>query len=220
MERFSSLKYKVHQATEPLDKSFPDLFRLPEFKKIKLRKEWERIVKYIVFLYDPGSDLQTEFQELKDRKEAAAIEAGYVREPSGKWSKELILIMQIKDDETHAAILAFLKKFKSDDWTNIVVTTQERDEFQELRFKAINDDTSDLYGDAKKKDGLMDSVDKRNTSLKLYKASFYGDSMELESPEFDEAMTPENSERIFAASPKPYEELNEEVDVQADTGRE
>lgn len=205
MERFASLKFPVHRVTEPLDKAFPVLFRIPEFKKLKLRKDGDKIVKYICLLYDPGSDLQTEFQELKDRKDAAAIEAGYVREASGKWSKDLLSIMQIKDEGVHAAIIAFLKIFRSDDWTKIIITTQERDEFQELRFRAINDDTSDLYGDAKKKDGLMDSVDKRDAALKVYKASFYGDSKDLEAPEFEEPMTPETSERILASLPAPYE---------------
>lgn len=214
MERFSSLKYKVHLATEPLDKAFPDLFRLPEFKKLKLRKDidWQKLVKYICLLYDPGTDLAKEFQnDLKERKEAAAIEAGFEREANGKWSKTLTQAMNIKDEEIHGATMAFLKQFRNHEWTDIVATEQELDEFQGLRFKAINDETSDLYGDAKKKDGLMDSAAKRRSALKILYAQFYGDHSDLEAPEFEEMIAPENAERIVATMEPPYKEIKPEI---------
>lgn len=214
MERFSSLRFPVHRVTDPLDKAFPDLFRLQEFKKLKLRADidWQKLVKYICFMYDPKSDLIQEFQgELKERKEAAAVEAGFEREPNGKWPKALLAGMEIKDPEIHAAIMAFLKIFKNHEWTDIVVTEQELYEFQSLRFKAINDESSDIYGDAKKKDGLMASASDRRASLKILRAEFYGDNKDLEAPEFDEMITPENAERILATMPPPYEEIKPEA---------
>lgn len=220
MERFASLKFNVVKFKGQIDRSFPDLFRLKEFKKLRNRKDidWEKLVRYIILMYDPKSDLLHEFQELQERKEAAATEAGFERGPGGRWQKELIQVMQIRHDDTHAAIMAFLRLFKNNDYTNIVVTEQELDEFQGLRFKAINDETSDLYGDAKKKDGLMDSVDKRTEALKLYYAAFYGDNKDLIAPEFDEPITPETAERMLAELPKPYEEAKLEEDVQSIQG--
>ena len=212
MDRFERLRFKVHKTKEPLNKVFPDLFRQPELKKITLRKDWDRIVRYIVFMYDPGSDLIQEFpSELKDRKEASAIEAGFTRQANGKWPAELIKIMEIRDEQVHAAIIAFLKIFRNDDWVDIVVTEQELEEFQALRFKAINDETSDLYGDAKKKDGIMDSVEKRKAALKIFRSQFFGDNKDLEKPEFEEMMTPENAERMLANMPPPYEEIKIEA---------
>lgn len=222
MERFSSLKYKVHLATEPLDKAFPDLFRLPEFKKIKLRKEWERIVKYIVFLYDKNSDLNEEFEsDLAARKDAAAIEAGYEREASGKWDKELVAIMEMRDKEVHAVIMAFLTRVqRKAEWTDFVVTEQELEEFQNLRFAPIDTtaDDKDVFDAAKKKDALMKACNDRLTYLDNLKKVIFGDNKDVMDAEFSEMMTPESSERILKTMPIPYEEINEEVNVPANTG--
>lgn len=211
MERFASLRFPVHKATDRLDKLFPDLFRITEFKKLKLRDDWEKLVKYVCFLYDPESDLIKEFQELKERKIAAATEAGFERGPGGKWSKQLQAVMDIRDEEMHGVIIAFLKIFKNPEYTDIVVTEQELDEIQSMRFKAIDDKSEDLYGDAKKKDILMDSAARRRASLKILKLQFYGDNKDLEKPEFEEMITPENAERILATMPPPYEEIKPET---------
>lgn len=208
MDRFQSLRFKVNKPYDSLDKAFPDLFRLPEFKKLKIRPTWEKIVRYICFLYDPESDLVTEFQnDLQARKEAAAIEAGWAREESGKWPPELRLIMEIRDEDAYNAILAFLKIFRNHEWTDIVVTEQEMWEFQQLRFAAIDEEEGDIYGAAKKKNELMDAVTRRRASLKTLYAQFYGDNVDLEAPEFSEMITPENAERILATMEPPYQEI-------------
>lgn len=211
MERFSNLKFNVTKAQGALDKAFPDLFRIPEFKKLKLRKDidWDKLVKYICLMYDPGSDLIQEFQdELKERKEAAAVEAGFEREGSGKWSDSLTRVMTIKDEEVHAATMAFLKIFRRPEYTDIVVTEQEYYEFQALRFKPI-DEGGDVYGDAKKKDILMEAANKRQERLKILYTGFYGKNTDLIAPEFDEPIRPETAERILSTSP--YEMLKEEA---------
>jgi hypothetical protein len=222
MDRFSSLKFNFTKATKSLDVEFPDLFRLKEFNKLRLRRDidWQKLVKYIILMYDPNSELIREFQELKERKDAAAVQAGFDRIGGGRWPKELIAVMEMRNEITHAAIMAFLKIFRNNDFTNIIVTEQELWEFQGLRFQAINDKTSDLYGDAKKKDGIMDSVEKRTEALKTYYSSFYGDNKDLIAPEFEEPMTPETSERILSTLPVPFEEVKEETDVPSVQGVE
>lgn len=205
-DRFSSLRFKVHTVEDQLDKEFPDLFRLPEFKKLKVRPDWDRIVRYICYLYDPGSELIQEFPELQERKEAAATEAGYVRN-GNKWPEQLQLIMEQRDADVRKAILAFLKLFRNHEWTDIVVTEEEMDQFQGLRMQAIDEDESDIYGQAKKKNELMEAVAKRRASLKTLYAAFYGDNVDLEAPEFDEMITPENAERILATMEPPFEEV-------------
>jgi len=211
MERFASLKFKVTQAKESLDRAFPDLFRLPEFKALRDKADWQKLVKYICFLYDPGSELIQEFQNLQERKEAAAIEAGYTRAKDGSWPPELVEAMEIKDKEIHAAIMAFLKIFRNHEWTDIVVTEQELEEFQNLRLWAIDKEGKDIYGDAKKKDDLMRSVSDRRANLKVLKAQFYGDNKDVEEAEFSEQITPENAERILATMPAPWKEVKPEI---------
>ena len=206
MERFSSLRFKVHKA-DSLDKSFPELFKLPEFKRLKIRPDWEKIVRYICFLYDPDSELVKEFPDLTERKEAAATEAGYTRDEQGKWPIPLKMIMDIRDEEVYEAILEFLKIFRNHEWTDIVVTEQEMWEFQKLRLQAIDPEEGDVYGAARKKDDLMEAVSKRRASLKLLYAAFYGDNKDLEAPEFEEMITPENASRILETMGAPYEEI-------------
>lgn len=213
MARFDSIRFKVHKADDQLDRAFPELFRIPEFQKLRLRPNWEKVVKYICFLYDPDTDLAQEFQsDLTERKEAAAVEAGFTRDDRDKWPEDLRRIMAIKDEDVHAAIIAFLRIFNNHEWTDIVVTEQEIWEFQALRFKAIEEkDNNDLYGDAKKKDTLMAAVKDRRANLKVLYRQFYGDHEDLERPEFDEMITPENAERILATMPPSYEEERPDV---------
>ncbi len=209
MDRFASLKFKVHLAKFPLDREFPELFRLSEFKKIREdRSDWDRVVRYIVYLYDPGSPLIQEFQnDLKERKEAAAIEAGYIRRVNGAWEDSLVEIMAIKDKDVYYAIMAFLKIFKNHEWVDIVVTEQELFDFQRLRFAPIDESGKDIYGDAKKKDGMMVSAGDRRASLKILYGQFYGDNKDVQAAEFEEMITPENAERILKTMPAPYVEV-------------
>lgn len=211
MERFASLKFKVTQTKDRLDKAFPELFRLQEFQNLKAKNDWEKLVKYICLLYDPGCELAQEFQDLQERKEAAAIESRYERDKLGNWPPELIDAMEIKDREIHAAIMAFLKIFRNHEWMDIIVTEQEMYERQALRLWAISNVGKDIYGDAKKKDELMESVSTRRANLKVLKAQFYGDHKDVEKAEFDEMITPENAERILATMTPPWEEIREEA---------
>lgn len=213
MDRFSSLRYPVHTATQPLDKAFPELFKYGEFKKLRLRKssDWEKVAKYIVFLYDKGSALTFEFQsDLKARKEAAAIEAGFTREASGNWPKEVVAIFEIDDADVHGAIMCYLRIQNNDVWTDIVVTENELEEFQALRMTTIKKgkagEEQDIFDAAKKKDLLMKACDTRVKALKNRYAEFYGDHKDVQAAEFSEMITPENALKLLAGT-KPWQEV-------------
>lgn len=224
-DRFSSLKYPFQKATQPLDVAFPSLFKYPEFRKLKQWGTWEKMTKYILVLYDRNTDLLHEFQsDLKARKDAAALEAGYVKTKEDHWPDDIRAIMNIRHQACYEAILCFLRDQNHAVWTNIVVTEQELDEFQRLRFMSIDtgekkkkkakkkregeedleDDTPketaavDIYEAAKKKDILMAAVNERIKVLKNLYQEFYGDSQnDLKNAEFSEMITPENSSRIL-----------------------
>lgn len=226
MGRFDSLKYPVHKLKpgEKIDQAFPQLFKSPEFKKIRARADYHRLACYIVLLYDKGTDLTAEHpKNLQARKDAAAIEAGYER-VAGKWPKQIQDVMDIRDRDATAAIFQFLKDQKYHLWTDIIVTEQELDEFQRLRFQNISSGKSkkktadtDLYAAANKKDSLMEACSTRISRLEMLYKQFYEDHMDVKEAEFDEIITPEKAERILAKEGKPYEELKEEVtDVSSD----
>lgn len=224
MGRFDSLKYPVHKLEpgQTVDKAFPRLFESEEFKKIRTRADYHRLVCYICYLYDKNTDLTEEHpKNLQARKEAAATEAGYQR-VNGKWPKNIQDVMDIRDKDATAAILRFLKDQKYHIWTDIVVTEQEYDDFQRLRFQNISGRTkkktteTDIYSAANKKDSLMEAVATRMTRLETLYKLFYEDHMDVKKAEFDEMITPEKAERILAKEGKPYEEMREVNHVLSD----
>lgn len=218
-DRFVSLKYPVQRAKQALDKEFPDLFRHKEFKKIRLRKDWENLTRYIVFLYDKGTDLTFEYTDLTARKDAAAMEAGYLR-TAGKWPKDVQDdVLDIQQRDVHAAIMCYLKIQRSDVWTDIVTTEQELEEFQGLRMttlkkgKDVTD--ADIFEAAKKKDLLMAACDKRVKHLKNRYADFYGDHVDVQASEFEEMITPETAMRLLSGS-RPWQEQEEAAVAKAE----
>lgn len=200
-ERFASLKYNPKKATRSLDIEFPELFRHPEWKKLKELRDWQKIASYILFLYSKDTDLIHEHpSDLKARKDAAAIEAGFEKSSINKWSDELQDIMDIKNPVVTTAIMQWLKIQKHSIWTEIVITSEELFDFQKLRIKPIDQGTDDadkdIYDAAKKKDALMEACNQRIKVLESLMNQFYGDSR-AELQEFNESITPENAERLM-----------------------
>lgn len=216
-ERFSGLKFRVDRKyDQPLDRVFPELFSHPEFDKLMSLGAWQPITRYICLLYDYKSDLIHEHpSDLKARKEAAAIEAGFHRDDkTGKFSDEVESIMDVKHKEAYEAIIAFLKLLKHQTWTEIVVSEQELWDFQKLRFKPIDQkDNDDIYGDAKKKDILLDASEKRRKHLETLYKEFYGDNKDVQEAEFEEQIRPETAERIMWAARPQHETATSDVPV-------
>jgi len=127
MSRYSSIRLKP-----------ADLFRHKVFQKLKARPDCDKLVNYMIFLYHKDSELIQEFQnDLKARKEEAARDAGYVRKTGGTWPDEILNVMEIRDHEATDAIMQLLKIQRHNVWTDIVITQQELDEYQELRFTPV-----------------------------------------------------------------------------------
>ncbi len=209
-EGLSSMRYRVDRTYDkPLSEVFPDLFRLPEFKKIEFTSSWERKVKYILLMYSKDTPLAREYESnLRARKEAALSLSGFERTDGERWESDARELMDISDKEIFNCIMAFLKIQKHMVWTEIIVTEQELYEFQKLRFMSIDitdDATSekDIYEAAKKKDTLKNACESRIKYLGGLYAEFYGDSKtELMSSVYLEMITPEKAERILEEDKK------------------
>lgn len=233
-ERFSGLKYNPKKATKPFEQEFPNLYRHNEFRRLKELPEGDKVAAYILFLYSKETDLVHEHpSNLKERKEAAAIEAGFVRDQQGNWPEIVQDLMDIRNQKAYNATMFWLKIQKHTVWTEIVVTEQELFEFQKLRFLAIDtgrnrkkktvesEDDSDeedlfgfglgkkeVYAAANEKDALMEACDSRIKKLENQYKQFYGDSQkDLQNVEFDEQMTPENAERLLETMEAPFVEV-------------
>lgn len=204
-DRFATLKYRVDRDfTTPLDEVFPELFKMFEFQMLKAQNPgWQKMFKYIVFMYTKGTPLVNEFpSDLKARKEAALLAAGYSRDPADNWDMEAKQMMDLTLEDVFKAIMAFLKFQRHTIWTEIVVCEEELFGYQTIRAKPLvikGEDDKDIYAAAKNKGALKEACDKLIKSLESLYEQFYGDSKEdLMNSEFTEMIRPETAERILA----------------------
>lgn len=199
-ERFSKLRFKIDklEAGDAIELAYPALADNKEFRAYKGYAK-PKLIKYIVFLYDPNSDLVDEFEILQDRKDAAAIEAGYTRGETGDWSKAIKEIMTLKNDEARAMILRFLKTIHNHVWTEICLLEQELDVYNAMRMEPLpidsKRDNAELLA---KRDNLMSMCEKRVRALELHKMKFYADHDDLrEMAEDDIPINPENAVELL-----------------------
>lgn len=214
-ERFASLRYRVDKRYDkPLNEVFPELFKHDEFKRLSRKGKWEELACYICLLYDYRSDLLEEYpSDLKARKEAAAITAGFERDKKGEFPKRIQDVMDMKDEDATNAILRFLKVQKHQVWVEIVVCEEELQQYQKIRFKALDEKDEDIYGSAKKKDTLLEASEKRRKQLKELYTEFYGDNKDVLDAEFEEMISPETAERILVEVPGMVSSPTEPADV-------
>ncbi len=217
-DRYSLVKWKVHKA-DVIDKNtFPEIFSHKEFTKLKSRADFDKLIKYIVFVYDKNTQLVQEFQhDLAERKSEAAKDAGFERK-DGKWGVKIQDVMDIKDEDVTAAIMRFLKIQKSHVWTEIIICEQELFDYRVLRFNPVGKgkgegalDDKDVIDSTVKKDKLMESCNLRMRELERLYEQFFGDNKDLQEAEFSEAIRPETAERILTE--KPYEEIKDVLSV-------
>lgn len=214
--RYSAVRYKVHLVPDgkSLHEAFPELFKNKAFAKLKQRPDCDALVRYVIYLYDKGTELTIEFQnDLKARKEEAARDAGFKK--TSNWAKSVQDVMEIRDRDATEAIMEYLKMQNNLLWTEICVCEQELFDYQTLRFTPVtkkkkNADTLDdkaVIEATTKKDALQKACDTRIKLLKGYYAEFYGDHLDVKEAEFTEMIRPETAERILAEMPAPYEEI-------------
>lgn len=195
-ERFGRLRFRVDQykTGDNIDLMFPALCDNDEFRSYTGYSR-DTLIKYIVFLYDPNSALVEEFENLQNRKDAAATEAGYKRGKSGDWPESTKEIMNLKNDQARAMILRFLKTIHNHVWTEICLLEQELDVYNAMRMEPLPTDTKkDNSEILAKRDNLMAMCEKRVRALELHKLKFYADHDDLREKAEDEfPITPENA---------------------------
>lgn len=200
-ERFSRLQFPVHkiEAESPADlfKVIPGIRRYfqkvdKENPKTSSRYRGPKglvcVIRYIVMLYDPESDLIEEFMDdPRLRKEAAAREAGFKRDRDGEWPQEVMDLMDFKDEEAVDWILDYLKVKKNHIWREIVFLEEELDQIYRIR-------SSDFERANKLK--LDEESKKKIEQLKLYKKQFYSEHHDLRKVT-EEQLIPVSPENVF-----------------------
>jgi hypothetical protein len=152
-ERFSGLRYSVHKEKGDLLKAFPDLAGIPSFVAYHSTMKYA-VIKYVIFMYDKGSEFIKEYPDLDERKEAVAEEVGWAG-TSGV-SKTIIQpnhkkIMNLQHPQVLAMILDYIALQNSRALKMIHVNEQLFAEYTELLMKPILENKSKKIDSAEAK---------------------------------------------------------------------
>lgn len=131
--KFQNLRFKIYLES---DKGVKDIIKplekYPSFKKLKEHPSYLPIIKYLIFLYDPKTDLNLEFVRLEDRKAKAAELSGLA-----KVDEELYkAIDEYRHQETWDVIQTLLTEiFHDAEYREWQTLNKELDEYTKARWK-------------------------------------------------------------------------------------
>lgn len=187
---FGKLKYPVLDLKEGEDilYKFPELAKIKEFAAYggSLTNDLDRnkVIKYIILLYDINSDL-IEQKDLQKRKESAATLAGFERHhQTDEFSKKVKDMFELKDRTIYEMIFAYLREQNIMEWMLLKTTEQAFYENQKLIIKPIDVDSGDkekdILGAATTKEKLSDISDKYLEKMHKYEKLIFGDNKDVQ----------------------------------------
>lgn len=143
--RFENLKFKIHDIPKNVDirEKFPELNKYKTIAKSRY-PNIDTLLRYMIYLYDPNSDLIRSIPDLASRKQQAALYAGYTHE-----TPELQNIMEFKEQKIVDIVHCILTEvYHNRDYTEWCTLHQELEEYTRLRLKALPNDKVDESGEA------------------------------------------------------------------------
>lgn len=132
--RFQKLKFNVFNLAPDKDvlEAFPELSRFKILSNSKAPQK-NLLLRYMIFMYDPESDLRKEITELGKRKIRAAELAGFEKE-----SDYLTEIFELRDKTTLGFLSVLLTQvYHNRKYTEWVTLSQELDEYTTRRLNPI-----------------------------------------------------------------------------------
>lgn len=144
--------------------------------RLKELSEDEKLLKYVVALYDPQSPLFKDYPELAIRKQTAALVAGYDVIIDNEYLESLYAC---NNDEETEVVINFLKIVQNRIWAMIVSIEQTIWEYN-LRLlspisKGESDKDKDLVSAVNMKSKMAEDLGIMNDRLDGYLKKFYGD---------------------------------------------
>jgi hypothetical protein len=200
-ERFSRLQFPVHKVTAQTPVELFEI--LPGLRRYfqRLTNEGDacyrgpyaddlvKVIKYIVFVYDPESDLLSEYpDDFRLLKETAAKEAGFKRNKDGEFPLYVQDIIDFKEKQITGFILDYLKVKKNAIWTEIKFIEEELDSMYRSRAKAISEGTI--------KADLMNLIKTRIEERENLYKRFYAEHSDLKKATQDD-IYPVSPENVF-----------------------
>lgn len=152
-------------------------------------KDVANLIRYVVFLYDPESDLTDEYpDEIQMRKEAAAREAGWTRNSGGNWPKFVVDIMEFRNANAIDIIIDFLKARKNPTWTQLKFIDEEIDSLYRARAEDLRN------GEVRNEQ--MNKIKEREAEKERLLKQFYSHHSDLKKVT-EEELLPVSPENIF-----------------------
>lgn len=173
-----------------------------------------KIIKYIVLLYDPESDILNEYpDDLRLMKEAAAKEAGFKRLRDGVWTESVERIFDFKEKAVVDWIVDYLKVKKNPIWMQIKFIEEELETLYRQRTAAL------LRNEVRQE--LMKLIRERTDERDILYKRFYSEHSDLKKATQDE-LYPISPENIFRELKIPAEitNLRQTRDVPKNAGGE
>jgi hypothetical protein len=148
--KFQRLKYKIFGKTDEEVEIMikPLQERYAPIRQLKKNTNYLAIIKYLLYLYDPGTDLNQEFVRLEDRKNAAASYSGLSK-----------ILGKVKDqvfdcehsDALEVIYILLTEIFHNRDYREWQTLHKELDEYTKARWEKVG-------GKKKKKKGKEDAA--------------------------------------------------------------
>lgn len=157
----------------------------------------EKILKYILFLYDPKSPLIKDSRNIKTRKQEAARLAGFDLQ---KDTDFLDRLYSFKNKEAAAKTVLFLKEFiHNRTWSMIVSHEQTFYEYNERLMKPVEDDKEtkekDIMSTIVLKSKLVQDLKDIHSTLKEYYKEMFDDD-DLRDKVVNTRISPETMARV------------------------
>jgi hypothetical protein len=109
--------YSLSDGDNALEK-YPVLKKYPEFN-IE-RKDFNKILRYISFMYDSKTPLHV-ITNVSARKVEAATLAGFEKNAAGRFSEDIELVLSCNDSEVVSMIMRYIRMHKNADFSQFVV---------------------------------------------------------------------------------------------------
>lgn len=196
VNKFDVLKFPVHTIEKDEDpkimSAYQALFKYPEFSEYN-EPNRTKLIKYFSYLYDPNSPLYEDHADLQERKEAAAIEAGWLRNSKEEFSKDVQDLFKLIKPVYVGMAVRFIRIFNNTKWTEICTLEQEIQSLTTARWKSLNDPKKLVNSDK-----LMAMAQNRIENLERMLKDFFSDNNDLKEKAIElEMITPENAQRIM-----------------------
>jgi len=180
----------------PLEKNLfkanPKLKALFYGKESKDADEWEKLVRYIIALYDPGSPLIKDNNDLTVRKQAAAQVAGFDVVLDNNY---LLAIYTCDDEDFTEAAMMYLKLYGNTRlWTMIQANLQTFWEYSLRLMTPISraEKDKDLVSAVSMKSKMSEDLETINDRIERCMKKFYMGDNDLEDKAKIKRITPES----------------------------